>query len=203
MTNSVTNELANMQNFSKIQEQATEQLRGPNNEMNQDMFLKLMLEQLKYQDPMNPMSNQEFLAQQAQFTQLNEMQKLNESIASNNTVQQCVGLIGKEVTLIDPDDPTKTITGVVTEAVFDKNGSSIKVGDKNYPLGLVTSIKDYVPKPETPETKPDEKPEQLPTDDKKAEQLPATYGAIGEQANFSKIAQAFNYVAQNISKYLK
>ena len=40
------------------------------NGMNQEDFLKILLTQLTYQDPMKPMDNQEFMAQMAQFTSL-------------------------------------------------------------------------------------------------------------------------------------
>ncbi len=187
--------ITDMQNWTTMEQAAAQQINGPNNELNQDMFLKLMLEQLKYQDPLNPMDNQEFLAQQAQFTQLNEMQKMNTQMASNDTVQQCISLIGKEVELINPDDPESTIKGVVTEATFDSNGSSIKVNGKNYPLGLVTSVRTPGAS-ETPaadsgsETKTDQTAEQTLQDEAKA-----LFGA-----NISKIAQ---FAGLLIDKYLK
>lgn len=139
---SVSNTINSMQNQTAEMQAQQAAVSGANQELNQDMFLRLMLEQLKYQDPLDPMSNQEFLAQQAQFTQLNELQKLNESITANNTVTQAVSLVGKEVTLVDPDDNSKTIVGIVEEATFDASGTSIKVNGKNYPLGYVMGIRE-------------------------------------------------------------
>lgn len=43
---------------------------------NKDAFLQMMVAQLKNQDPMSPMENQDFLAQMAQFTTVEEIQKL-------------------------------------------------------------------------------------------------------------------------------
>lgn len=141
MSSSIINEINNMQNWTAQQEALKSKTEGTSNELDQDMFLKLMLEQLKYQDPLNPMSNQDFLAQQAQFTQLEQLTQLNETIAANNGLTQGMDLIGKEVTLMDPDDTTKTITGVVEEAVFYQNGCAVKVNGKEYPAGLILSAK--------------------------------------------------------------
>lgn len=108
------------------------------------MFLKLMLEQLKYQDPMDPVDNKEFLAQQAQFTQVSETQEMSANISKNNNIMQTLALVGKDVVMTDPNDSQKTITGTVSEASFDSKESTIVVDGKQYPLSLVKSVKEPV-----------------------------------------------------------
>lgn len=63
-------------------------------------FLKILLTQLTYQDPMKPMDNKDFMAQIAQFTTLEQTQQLNEKTATlitNQAALQSVGLIGRTV----------------------------------------------------------------------------------------------------------
>jgi len=76
-------------------------------------FLKILLTQLTYQDPLKPMDNQEFMAQMAQFTNLQQTQQLNDRIdtlITNQAALQSVGLIGRTVDLASDGGP---LTGTV------------------------------------------------------------------------------------------
>lgn len=67
-----------------------------------DDFLKLLVTQLRFQDPMNPMEDKEFIAQMAQFNALEEMQKLNRNFSAQNDfaqLSQASSLIGKTVAI--------------------------------------------------------------------------------------------------------
>ncbi|MCZ7603278.1 MAG: flagellar hook capping protein [Ignavibacteriales bacterium] len=75
--------------------------------LGKDDFMKLMIQQLKHQDPLSPMESQEFAAQLAQFTSLEQLSNLNsnvrESIDANYLLSQSINntmmstLIGKDV----------------------------------------------------------------------------------------------------------
>jgi flagellar basal-body rod modification protein FlgD len=54
---------------------ATPSSDGPK-AMGQDEFLKLLVTQLQHQDPLNPIENEDFIAQTAQFSQLEQLSKL-------------------------------------------------------------------------------------------------------------------------------
>lgn len=86
-----------------------------NSSMGMEDFMKILLTQLMYQDPLKPMDNQEFMAQMAQFTALEQTQQLNEKmelLVSNQAALQSVGLIGRTVDLAVSGD--STISGTVT-----------------------------------------------------------------------------------------
>ncbi len=74
-----------------------------NNELGKDAFMKLMLTQMKNQDPMNPMQSHEMAAQLAQFTSLEQLQNVNTTLGEMHKEQaplanfQALGFIGKAV----------------------------------------------------------------------------------------------------------
>ncbi len=71
--------------------------------LGKDDFLKLLITQLQYQDPLSPMDNTEFIAQMAQFSSLEQMQNLNASFEDSMLLTQSLnnasaaGFIGRHV----------------------------------------------------------------------------------------------------------
>ncbi|MFF5079530.1 flagellar hook assembly protein FlgD [Actinoplanes sp. NPDC000266] len=103
-----------------------------------DTFLKLLVAQLKYQDPSKPADSTQFLAQTAQFTQV---EKLGE-VADMLKGQQLVGassLVGKTVTYMD--ESGAKLTGVISAAKL--NGDSeptLRIGNTEVQLSKVMEI---------------------------------------------------------------
>lgn len=103
----------------------------PTNVNTQDykmQFLKLLLVQLRNQDPTQPFDSQKMLADQAQFASLEQMQNLNTNfvtLMAMQNVSQGTNLIGKSVVATDANgDP---VTGTVTGIRFEGGQSILKV----------------------------------------------------------------------------
>ncbi|MBN4067660.1 MAG: flagellar hook capping protein [Alkaliphilus sp.] len=66
----------------KYKEYSAEKKNDFASNMDKDMFLELLVAQMRNQDPLNPMEDREFIAQMAQFSSLEQMQNLNSGLDS-------------------------------------------------------------------------------------------------------------------------
>ena len=160
---SVSTEITNLQNQTALSKLAEEQKniatgRTPSTKNDSNMFLTLMLKQLENQDPTEPTDNTQWLSQLAQYSSLEQMTQMNEGlskcmnymssmyngISTNSEITQTLSLIGKEVTIKDPEDTEgkTTISGTVSEASFEDGTGKVKVGDKYYSIGNIVTVKD-------------------------------------------------------------
>lgn len=97
--------------------------------LGQEEFLKILLSQLQYQDPLKPLDNQQFLAQLAQFSTLAQTSQLNDRIDTLLNIQsatQSVGLIGRTVEVQSTVGDTAAV-GVVTSLNFANGQLAINV----------------------------------------------------------------------------
>lgn len=117
-------------------------------ELGKDDFLKLLVTQLQYQDPLKPMEDKEFIAQTAQFSALEQMQNINDNFGmfmKMQSVSNAASLIGKEVTYlvgVDDDGEVQTLTGEVTEVMFANGDTYMTVNGEDIPLDLLLTIKE-------------------------------------------------------------
>src|SRR4051812_6275543 len=116
----------------------------------QDTFLKLLVAQLKYQDPSNPPDSPQFLPPTAQFTQADKLGQ----IAAMMQAQQLIGasaLVGRTVTYQDAQGVSQT--GIVTKTKL--NGDSeptLVVGNTDVQLSKVTEVQQTSDSSTTKET---------------------------------------------------
>jgi flagellar basal-body rod modification protein FlgD len=103
-----------------------------------DTFMKLLVAQLKYQDPSNPADSTQFMSQTAQFTQVEKLEDMIGMMKAQRMTSASM-LVGKTVTYMDASGLSQT--GVVSAAKL--NGDSeptLKVGNMDVELSKVTEI---------------------------------------------------------------
>ena len=107
-----------------------------------ERFLKLLVAQMRYQDPTKPTDNSQFLAQTAQFTTVEKMSEIAKSQADALAVQlrlSASNLVGRTITYPGPDGAE--LTGVVTSATFTGSSPTLKVGNTDVPLSSVREVR--------------------------------------------------------------
>ncbi len=103
-----------------------------NSLLSRDAFLKLFIEQLKNQDPLNPMENYEISGQLAQFSSLEQLYDINKNFSKfidlNNkmTYFQGISLLGKSVEFVG-DKIAKTSKDKPVEIKFNLKDDASKV----------------------------------------------------------------------------
>jgi flagellar basal-body rod modification protein FlgD len=108
----------------------TSKLVSPSSSMGKDDFLRLLVAQLKYQDPMKPMEDKDFMGQMAQFSsleQINNLAQSMEGMRASNQVSQSVALIGHSVTYVDANTGLEA-TGVVDSVALAGGTIGVRVG---------------------------------------------------------------------------
>ena len=112
--------------------------KNSNSSLGKDDFLKLLVTQLQYQNPLDPMDNTAFVAQMAQFSSLEQMQNLNATMANIHASN----LIGSTINF--SNDNGNLITGIVGGTSTSSGVTSLVVGVDavQYPAYLPTTTGD-------------------------------------------------------------
>ena len=127
--------------ISSIAPTTTTATPPPTNSLGKDAFLKLLVAQLKYQDPTKPTDASEFMAQTAQFTQVEKLEEIAQQNSDNIRTQglsTASALIGRNIKYQDATGAAAT--GVVTGASLTAAGVTLKVSGKDADLTSVTEI---------------------------------------------------------------
>ncbi len=113
-----------------------------------DTFLKLLVAQLRYQDPTSPTDGAEFLAQTAQFTvveKLEELAKTNAELLTAERLTTATSLIGRHVSYTNSEGTEAT--GIVTATRISPLGPILQVGDDEIQLSAVSAVSANPPDP--------------------------------------------------------
>ncbi len=114
--------------------------RKPVQSLDKDVFLRLLIEQLKNQDPMSPQDPNEFVAQMAQFSMLEQLTSLNQGMAQLNKSQEMMEaavLLGQQVSIVTEDS---IISGQVEKVTFAGEDIKIFVDGEGYELADIYEV---------------------------------------------------------------
>ena len=118
--------------------------------LGKDDFMRLLVTQLKNQDPFKPVENQEFVAQLAQFSTLEQTQNMANNLGSlaglqNQLLQleslaQGAGLLGKTVVYAKGENGEQA-EGAVESVEVTAGGIVLRIGEDQVPLGAVMEVR--------------------------------------------------------------
>jgi flagellar basal-body rod modification protein FlgD len=108
-----------------------------------DVFLKLLVAQMKYQDPSNPASSSELMAQNATFTQVEKLEEIatqNASLLALQRSSSAGALVGRTVSYTDETGATRT--GLVTSVRLgsETTEASAMVAGVSVAMGRITEV---------------------------------------------------------------
>jgi len=129
-------------------------------ELDKDSFLKLLVAEMRHQDPTQPMNDREFISQMAQFSSLEQMSNMNQSIEKmllRSQSGEAFSLIGKEVEAVDFASQ-QIVRGLVSGVVYRQDGVKVIIGSAEVSLNDIHAVylpSNYRPEQNNPVTKND------------------------------------------------
>ncbi|HKM35823.1 MAG TPA: flagellar hook capping FlgD N-terminal domain-containing protein [Lachnospiraceae bacterium] len=108
--------------------------------LDKDSFLQLLVAQMKYQDPLEPTSNTEYISQYAQFSQVESLQ----SMSNNMDLQRASSLVGEQVYMktATASGETKYVYGKVDYVTYEGGQAYLFINENRYPLSELETIVD-------------------------------------------------------------
>lgn len=109
--------------------------------ISRDQFLKILVSELTSQDPLEPLSNNDFIQQLVGLQSLEQTASLTDGLASfERFIQMSSGsaMIGRTVKGLSAGG--QAVQGVVSKVVMENGAVSVVVGSQKLPIGSVTEI---------------------------------------------------------------
>lgn len=117
-----------------------EEPKTSNSQLDKDAFLQLLVAQMKYQDPLQPTSNTEYISQLATFSQLEEMQNMTGSM----DLMRASALVGEYVYMSVPGESGKTMTvaGYVDSVMYEAGKAYLSIDGELYSADYLDTVVD-------------------------------------------------------------
>lgn len=112
-------------------EKSEKEKANSNSTLGKEAFLQLLVAQMQYQDPLEPMDNTEYVSQLATFSQLESLQNMQTTLSNG----QATDLVGKTVMVkvTDADGDTNLKAGVVDYVIFEGGTPYLVIDEEKYP----------------------------------------------------------------------
>jgi flagellar basal-body rod modification protein FlgD len=117
------------------------QSSGYANLVDGEQLMKLLLAQLRNQNPLDPMQDKDMMGQLAQINSLQELQKINnvlQTMSASAQLADAAGLIGKTVQFANADGEVEQ--GAVTGVSMVKGQIMLALGERQIPLAAVINV---------------------------------------------------------------
>ena len=105
-------------------------------------FLTLLTIQLKNQDPIDPVKQEDFIAQLSQFSMLEEIESMNssfEEVLRVEQVNQGIELVGKNAEFIDVETGDQKV-GFVEKLIADQENVELLINGERVGIDLVSGV---------------------------------------------------------------
>lgn len=122
------------------EEYVESQKRQVKNELGKNDFLQLLAVQMQYQDPLEPTKDTDFIAQLAQFSSLEQLTNLNETMAKFQYYNLAGKYVYAEVTFADGSK--EVVAGLVDRVVYQDNEAYVQVGSYLFKASAITQVYD-------------------------------------------------------------
>ena len=114
---------------------------GAKNDLDKEAFLKLLVTQMQYQDPMNPGDSTEYMSQLAQYSSLEATMNISTAVEKGTSMN----LVGQYVIMNNTDSAGNSapISGLVEFATMKDGEVLLSINGNYYPASDLDSVVDY------------------------------------------------------------
>ncbi|MCR2824528.1 flagellar hook assembly protein FlgD [Microbacterium sp. zg.Y909] len=114
---------------------------APKQSLDSEVFLHLLVTQMKNQDPSSPLDTNEMMSQTTQLAMMEQLTALSDSFSESFALsmrQAAAALVGQHASYVDADGITQS--GLVSKVSFEQGVPTVTIGDASVPLDAVSGV---------------------------------------------------------------